>query len=111
MINERGNTELRLDADEIGTHLPFDTADVAYLQLGTVEVHFDPSTREGRAKACEQLDRLRLALNHLESHLRVIRVAPEHVTSAPESFVTRGSTVDVKQMVGRVLRPNLGGES
>lgn len=78
MLNERGNTELHLDADEIGSHLPYDTADLAYLQFGTVEVHFDASTREGRVKAFEQLARLRSVADNLESHLRVIRVAPEH---------------------------------
>lgn len=68
------------NADDITAHLPADTADEAYLQLGDVKVHLDPSTRESRTKAIEQLTRIRHLSAELEASLRVIRVAPEHAS-------------------------------
>lgn len=101
MLNERGNTELHLDADEIGSHLPYDTGDDAYLQFGTVEVHFDVSTREGRAKALEQLTRLRSVTYNLEAHLRVIRIAPERVARPTARFMTAGPAVAATELEDR----------
>lgn len=62
--------------DDIDYHVPADTVDEAYIQIGTVRVQFDASGGDSRTAAIAALEKLQRAARQVENHLRVIKVRP-----------------------------------
>uniref|UniRef100_UPI003F495960 hypothetical protein n=1 Tax=Nonomuraea sp. CA-251285 TaxID=3240002 RepID=UPI003F495960 len=73
-----GRNRVRPTSNDIYHVTPADTAHEATLQIGEVEVVFDPSSRASRNEAIATLARIQRAVAELEASLRVIMIAPEH---------------------------------
>jgi hypothetical protein len=63
---------------DVTGHMPQDTADDAYLQIGPARIAVDPSSRETLNAGIDVLTGIQYMARTLESHLRVIHVAPQH---------------------------------